>query len=272
MDRRGFLAGTGCGVAALCAGCVTGTPLSPDVRESETKTYAVDDGTTLSVHNRNGPVTVEGYDGDDVEVEVEKSARRQEAIDAAEVTATEQDGELRLETEYDGGDDESEATVSLTISCPDTVRVEAVATTHGAVEVTGVTGDATVESENGALTVTDVDGTVSLSTTNGAVEAAGLDGIGDVTTTNGAIDLEVPALSDDAEVRTSNGAIEAALSPDIDATVTADTSNGAVGAEGPEFASVERTGTSFSGTLGDGTHELDVVTVNGAISITALSN
>lgn len=272
MDRRTFLGGAGCGIAALCSGCVTGTPLSPDVTESKTQTHDLEDGTALRVQNQHGSVTVEGYDGDDVEVRVEKSARTQEALNDASVTATESDGELLLKTEYDGSGDEGHATVSLTIDCPETVRVEEALTTHGPVEVTGVTGDATVESENGSLTVENVDGTVSLSTTNGPIDAHGIGGITDAGTSNGAIDVEVPTLADDAEIRTTNGAIDAALASDLDATVTVETTNGVVDVEGPGFSSVEDDEIHFSGTLGEGTHELELATTNGAVDVTALSD
>lgn len=272
MDRRTFLSGAGCGVAALLAGCVTGTPLDFDPRASDARTFDVDDGTPLSIHNRNGPVTVAGYEGDDVALAVEKSARRPETLDTAAVSATEADGALRIETEHDGSPGDDRATVSLAVDCPPGVPVREVRTTHAPVEVTGVRGDATVASRNGPVTVTDVAGAVSLSTTNGAVEASGVEAIEGVTTANAAVDVEVPALVGDAAIETSNGGVDAALAPDVDTDVTAETTNGAVRVADLAFSSPERSGTSFSGTLGEGTHELAVETTNATVALTALTN
>lgn len=271
MDRRAFAATSGSVLGGFLSGCVTGTPLSPDVTASETRRYDVADGTALRVRNRDGSVSVEGYDGDAVEVEIRKSGRTEEALERASVTATEAGGELRIRTESDGREGERRVSVSLSIRCPETVGVAEAATTNGSVTVSDVTGDATLESENGSVTAERVDGTVSLSTTNGSATARDVGEVARAVTANGSIEVGVPELTDDATVRTTNGGIDAAITPDLDATVTATTTSGSVEVDGLDFSSVASSSGRFEGVLGDGTHALRIETTNSSIDLTALS-
>lgn len=271
MKRRSFVGGIGTALAGLLAGCVTGTPLSPDVSRSETKTYDVADGTRLGVDNRNGSVTVRSDDVDAVEVDVTVSGRTVAAIDGTTVAAEETDDVILLQTSFGDDVDASKVSVSLTVRCPDGVRVGRVRTTNGSVEVTDVAGDATVESSNGSVTAENVAGSVALGTSNGNVRAEGIDGLRGAKTENADVVVDVPALSGDTEIRTSNGSVDAALAPDLDAALTVATDHGSIDVEGLDLSSAETSETRVSGTLGDGTHELSVTTDNDDVDLTALS-
>lgn len=268
MDRRTFLAGAGCGVSALGAGCITGTPLNPDVTESETKTYDVEAGTMIGVDNRDGSVTIEGYDGDDVTVDVEKSGTR-DIVESTSLTTDEGSDSLVLRTEFDESIDDGDATVSLRVRCPRGVGVGRVRTTNGSVEVTNVAGNVLLESTNGSVTARSVDGPVALRTKNGSVTARDIGALRGAKTENAGIDVDVPALVGDTRIETDNGGVDALLAPDLDATVTATATNGSVDVERLDLSPSEPS--SVSGTLGDGTHELEIETTNGGIDLAALS-
>ncbi len=54
-----------------------------------------------------------------------------------------------------------------------------------------------------------------------------------VETLNGSIDVNVLAIDGDTEIRTENGTIDASVTPDLDATVSASTQNGHFHDDGP---------------------------------------
>lgn len=266
------MAGWGGGLLGILAGCISRTGIISDESEqrTENRTYEVGKGTHLRVHNRDGSVTVEGYDGDSVEVDITVRGPSKDALDAVSVTATQRDGELRLKTEYEDTSAARKASVSLTIQCPGDVLVQGIQTINGAVEVTGVAGDTALESENGSVTARNVDGTVTLRTTNGQITARRIGGIDGAKTSNGAIAIDVPAITEDVEIRTNNGRIEAALAPSLDVAVSATTTNGSVNSD-LDLASVQTSKTSVSGVLGEGTHDLSFVTTNASIDLETLS-
>lgn len=270
MERRRALAGAAGCLLPWLSGCLSDVSPFGDEERTENRTYDVDEGTELRVSNRNGSITVEGTDGDAVAVDVALQGPSDEALEAVSVTATETDGELRLETEHDGADADRVG-VTLTVGCPADVPVAGLETTNGSIEATDVAGDPTLESTNGALTARNVDGTVSLSTSSGAITARSIGGLAGATTSNGSIAVDVPALEDDAAVETTNGSIDAALAPTLDAAVSATTTNGSVELEDLEFSDGEVSESRVSGTLGDGTHALSLETTNGSIDLRALA-
>lgn len=272
MNRRTLVAGTAAGLVAALGGCLSRAALSGGTeRRTDERRYAVDPGTVLSVDNRNGEVIVGGHDGDEVRVDIEIEAPSKEAVNAVSVEAERSDGDLRLVTsaEYSFPD---RASVSLSVACPTSVSVDGIGTSNGPVEVTDVAGDVTVESSNGGITARGVRGTVSLSTSNGGITARGIGGLAGARTANGSIEVDVPAIDRDVEVRTENGGIDAALGTDLDAAVTASTTNGSVELHGVDLADAETGDSRVSGTLGDGAHGLTFETRNSGIDLRVLGN
>lgn len=269
MKRRTFGSGLVAGLVGSFAGCVSELPSSGEESRSGSRTYSVDADTRLSVQNQNGSVTVEGYDGDDVELDFEIRGPSSEAVDGVAVTESQTDGQLRLETKYDT--DQRRASVTLTIRCPSDVSVGQIATNNGSVEVTGVAGDVELESENGDLTARNVEGMVALTTDVGSITARDIGGVTSARTSNGSIEIDVPAIEGDVTIRTPNGSIDAALAAELDAAVSATTTNGSVELHDLDLADAKTSRTSVSGSLGDGTHDLALETTNGSIDLRALS-
>ena len=270
MKRRTFEAGLAACLASGLTGCVTDLPGFGQETRTGSRTYSVDAGTPLAVRNRNGSVTVEGYDGDAVEVDFEIRGPSSESVSAVSVTGSRTDGQFRVVTEYDT--DRRRASVALTIRCPDDVPVERVATTNGSVEVVEAAGNPTLVSENGSLTARNVEGTVALTTSNGSITARNVGSVASAKTTGGSIEIDVPAIDEDVTIRTANGNIDAALATDLDAEISATTTNGSVELHGLDLSGVETSRTSVSGTLGDGTYDLSIRTENGSIDLRPLSD
>jgi DUF4097 and DUF4098 domain-containing protein YvlB len=252
ITRRAMLASTGTALAAL-SGCVAAGD-SQETTEAETRTFDAE-GTTLEVDNVNGPITVEESDTDEIVVDLEKTGTDDER-DVTNVVSTRTDGRLTVETELDsrpfgGLLGPNTAHVSMAIQCPSDATVEHVETT------------------NGDLRVRNVAGPVEIETTNGDITASGLDSVGDVSSTNGDIDVTVLAIEDDVAIESVNGEIDAALGPDLNADVRAETTVGEVTVDG-DFGLAsddDTTGGSVSGTLGDGGPELSIESTNGGITL-----
>ena len=92
-----------------------------------------------------------------------------------------------------------------------------------------------------------------------------------VRTSNASVDVELARVATETSVETANAGIDAAVSPSLDAELTAATSNASVDVEGPEFDSVERSETEFVGTLGDGADAVSLETENAGIDVRSLS-
>ncbi|WP_049922408.1 DUF4097 family beta strand repeat-containing protein [Halopiger djelfimassiliensis] len=269
MDRRHVLAGTAGGLLTSLAGCLFELDRFEHQQRSEAKTYAVDDGTELSVDNPDGSITVEGTDEDVVEAEITVHGPSNDDVESVSIAATESDGELRLEPDTDGDVDFDRVTVGWTVTCPPDVAVARLETGSGSIEVRDVSGDPTLDTESGSLTAQNVAGAVSLSTGDGSITARNVDEIERATTEDGSIEADVAAVDGTVEISTEDGSIDAALAPTLDATVTATTEDGSVEVDGLELP--EPTDSSVSGTLGDGTHSLSLTTGDGSIELGALS-
>ncbi len=271
MERRAFVAGVTAGLGLL-GGCLSSIQIdngneTPTTR-TEQRTHDVGSETSLRVRNPNGSVTVTGYDGDTATVDIEIRGPER-SVKAVSVTADRSDEQLSVVTEHDDTDAER-ADVSLTIEYPNGSPVERFETTNGSIEVRDAAGDPELTSQNGSLSVRNVDGTVALSTDNGSITARNVGGLEDARTSNGSVDLDVPSIPGDVTVSTANGGIDAALARDLDATVTATTSNSPVELHGVELADTDDS-TSVSGTLGGSTHSLAFETNNGSIDLRLLS-
>jgi len=144
---------------------------------------------TLEVRDVEGNITVEAYDGTDVEMTVEKSlsAQNEEEMRAA-----------RHDVVLDIGDSAStihaivrypnqqtcggaggftshsgyHARYDFTIRLPRTVRLQLCTINSGVVLVSGTTGDFDVSNVNGRIAMTDVAGSGNAVTVNGAVAAS----------------------------------------------------------------------------------------------------
>lgn len=270
MERRTFVVGITSGVGLL-GGCFSPAQIDSSGQHTQTSHQSHDVGseTTLRVDNSNGSVSVRGADGSTAEIAIEICGPTKSSVEGVSVRSDRSDGQLALVTEYTDPGPER-ASVDLRISYPKDSPVGRLRTDNGPITVQNAAGDPELKSHNGRLSVNNVDGTVALSTNNGSITARNVGSVGHATTSNGSIDIDVPSVSGDVTVRTTNGAIDAALALDLDATVTASTNRTPVQLHGLDLSTGDNP-TTVSGTLGTGTHTLAFETTNGTIDLRRLS-
>jgi len=264
-SRRQVLAGGSLGVLGALAGCLA---TGRSATETVTETYEITDLSSLSLETVNGSITVDGDQGDAIEVRARKAAPTEDALESVTLESSRSDGQLTLETNHEQlpflfGPSPK---LDLEVTVPPEVRLARAKTTNGDVETRNVTGELVAGTTNGRVDVEGVDGGLSTETTNGEIHVAGVSGDVDASTTNGDIDI---ALADDGgnlSAESTNGKITIRASASLGATVSIETTNGDISVEG--FGdSTASSDSSLEMTLGDGTRRLRLETTNGDVTL-----
>jgi len=268
--RRRLLGGVGAALVAGLAGCTGATPFVGKRLEDD-RTVPIEDAAALAVEARIGDVTVRGEERDDVAVHTVKQSSSVGGDLSKLDLAVEREGDrLTLASRYTGESSLLGGTPSmdLTVRVPRSLRVAEIDASVGDVRVEDVTGDLGVDSSVGDVTIRNVEGAVTAEASTGDVRIEGASAVGDVRADVGDLDLAVSAIDGDTTFRTSTGDVDAALSPELDADLAAETSVGDVTVEGLSLGDGTRTESSVSGTLGDGGPTLRVETSTGDIRLT----
>lgn len=230
------------------------------------ETHHVEPGTVIEVYNINGDIIVSGWQENKVEINVLKKTNK-ESDELNKVTFEISAGEkLIVKTKY--LEENPKVSVTYTIKVPAHARVGTMRTSNGKIEVAGTKGDAVLQTSNGDITVEGNEGTIKAKTSNGDILIENCDKVIEAVTSNGKIKAQLNDISDeDIRIHSSNGSINLYIASDIDARVDASTSNGKVSANGLEFIKIIKSKSSLIGTLGDGSHEIDISTSNGSINL-----
>jgi len=255
--------------AMSIVGCIQPT-VAQSASEEFQQSYDVDAGTVLTVDNQNGNIIVEAWNNDDVEVYAEKVTQfGQSELDKDSIEVT-TGNEMTVKTTYTNlfwFFSPPRVTVNYRIKVPADVSVERLETTNGEISLEGTTGDATLISSNGNINVKDVDGSVDAETTNGNIKIEDVTGVTGVETSNGIITVEIPSLSSNVEIKTTNGAITVYVSEDLDADLSMSTTNGLITVHDVQLDLESSSATSVEGTMGDGGYDLTIETSNGNIDL-----
>ena len=266
MNRRALLGGVGAALSTGLAGCFGGVFGAPET-ESFENSYDVGDETVLAVGNRNGEVTVEHTDDDQLTVSGEKRASSQSALDTITVDVVTGE-QFTVEAVFESGSNFSSRSVDLTVDVPEGVTVDSAATSNGEVTVEEVTGDVAATSSNGDVAVTDVDGYVACETTNGDVRVRGTTGVTAARTSNGSVDVELLAMRDDVTCRSTNGSVTVRVGPDVVAAFRLETSRGDVEVRDLPHTVTTTRENRIEGQLRGGTSPLlRLVTTNGDVTL-----
>jgi hypothetical protein len=221
-------------------------------------------GGTLTIKGVNGSIQAGPASGDTVEVVATRRGRRNDP-DSVQIKTLEHDGGITICALYPSGDAgrpneclpgdggrmnvrNNDVNVEFVVKVPAGARLVA-RTVNGAVEATGLGGDADVETVNGSVTVQTA-GVARAETVNGSVRA-----------TLGRADW-----TSDLAFKTVNGSIHVSLPSSAAATVDAEVVNGRIESEFPvEGGRVTKR--RLTGTIGAGGRGLSLETVNGSIHI-----
>ena len=186
-------------------------------------------GNTLAIYNLNGSIRVEGYDGNEVVVEIDKtiSAKTSQILEQGKQefkVMMEQQGDSiiayisgpfdsRPNRNNRNRDDKRKIDydfdLDYTVKVPYSINLHVSTVNRGNVTVDGVTGSLAVFNVNGAIRVEKASGPSEIRTVNGNVDANFVrvpDGSSSFKTINGDINLTCPpTLSADCEFKSMHG-------------------------------------------------------------------
>jgi len=231
----------------------------------------VEVGSRVDMYTFNGDITVEWYQGTEMDLSYQKTTWRGEGeLDKVEVTVAEEGDAtiIRAEKLQEG----AQVGVDLDVRLPEGVSLGRVETSNGNVTVTGGTGDAIVDTSNGDIVFRGFAGTVRGDTSNGDIVVLG-GTLRSADTSNGEIEAEIRSVQGSRTILdTSNGNIDVYVSPQLDVKVIMDTSNGSVSVSGLPVADVWIEDSEGTATLNAGTHELVLDTSNGDVRVYGLDD
>jgi len=208
---------------------------------------------------RAAQVVVEmGHTGNHIELEYDASAH---PWDVRRYTGV--DFEVAVPATVDVEVDTSNGRVAVS----DVTGILDLRTSNGAIDVTSVVGETTASTSNGAIQVVAYDGVLHLDTSNGRIEMIGVAAAVDAHASNGGITFAGTLIDGvDHRMMTSNGRIDVTIPANASLQIDARTSNASITANLPLIGDTE--GKSWSAVLNPpATASLTLDTSNGAIEI-----
>jgi len=218
------------------------------------QTYPLEPGGSFELQNVNGPVEVEGWDRNEVEIHAIKIAKEKESdIDRVSIEIDARPNAVAVATRYPQNEG-VEVAVVYTVRVPYSAHVEHLATINGTLKVAGVQSVQDLHTVNGNIEVYEGGGSVHAHTTNGNVH------------------LELLHLLDEkgTTAETTNGSVLLAVPQDTQADLEARSLNGSFYSELPLSFEASLRPRETRGKFGKGGAPIRLNTVNGGIRVEIL--
>ena len=230
--------------------------LAGDETEVKESSYPINPDGKISLSNINGEVEVTGWDRPEVKLVTTKIASTRERLSDVNVKVTSRHDYFNVEVDYKKRKGKwvknERLQVNFKLMVPRTAFVDE------------------IESVNGSVKVDSLSNMVKVSAVNGPVRGTGLTGNINLATVNGSVLATFETLPADSEVRLStvNGSSQIFLPSNSDATIKADSLNGAISNDfGLKVKKGKYVGRNLYGSIGAGTTKVRLTTVNGSIKI-----
>lgn len=235
------------------------------------KSYALAPQSTIRIRNVSGHVKVHGYEGAAVVVEGFKVGRQRELVEIEDRSS--QDG-IDITARYPNNCN-CDAGVNFQVRVPRTVQYnfEAIRSISGDVLLQAVSGKIRAESISGEVRVLDVSGTVSASSMSGNVIIQNLSGLVSASSTSGNVEVQLLRTEGGGDMQfksiSGNVIVKVAPSLALDANVTMSTLSGRLTTDFPIEVQQMRYASGYSarGRLGAGTHNIQIRSVSGRVSL-----
>jgi len=218
------------------------------------QSYPLVPGGTFELQNVNGPVQVEGWDRNVIEIHAVKIAKENESdLDRVSIEVDAKPNDVSVVTRYPQNEG-VEVAVEYTIRVPHGARVEHIGTVNGTVKIAGVESVEELRTVNGNIEVYEGGGSVHAHTTNGNVH------------------VELSRFPDEKGMaaETTNGSVLLAVPQDTQADLEARSLNGNFYSELPFLQETASRPREMRGKFGKGGAPIRLNTVNGGIRIVIL--
>lgn len=247
--------------------CASATALlAGEVTQKFDRIYDFQPGTSLSLENENGSVTIHPWDKDAVHVvattRVEGRGEEARKILADVKINVRADGKRLIIETKTPDDDGANGFFKWLAGKHVNVEVEYDVTVPRSLPLE-------VDTVNGHVKLSDVGGKLSLSTTNGRISVSNARGTLNAETTNGGIDAELTEVAPEKmELSTTNGGIVLRVPSTLKATLHASTTNGGISSDLP-VTTKNADDNELNGEINGGGPSLELHTTNGGIQIRA---
>jgi hypothetical protein len=224
------------------------------VNKEFNQSYPLQAGGTFELQNVNGPVEIEGWDKNEIEIHAVKIAKEKESdIDRVSIDIDAKPNDVAVVTRYPQNEG-VEVAVMYTVHVPHSAHIEHLATVNGTLKVAGVDSVQDLHTVNGNIEVYEGGGSVHAHTTNGNVR------------------LEILRLEREKGMaaETTNGSVLLAVPQDTQADLEARSLNGSFYSELPLSSEMSQRPRETRGKLGKGGAPIRLNTVNGGIRIEIL--
>ncbi len=266
------------------------------------ETYEIEADTKLKVYNINGPIYINAWDKDYVEVHIIKKTKyTKDELKKVEIQIT-LDDDMIIKTEH--LERKVRVSVNYEIRIPTNMLVVYIGnvngkikldrtkgdtkliTTNGKIEVENVIGNINVETTNGKINIEDIKGDAILNTSNGAIYVENVEGYvgaetsnGKITiknvmgilgaiTSNGSIYAEIKDIKDDIKFETNNGSIELHIDENLNADIEVD--GDSIDIDNIQMDIEKSSKHHIKGKLGNGGNKISAETTNGSIELNSL--
>ncbi len=261
-------------------------PASAAEKREEIVEYTLDftPGKMLSVHARNGGITLKTWERDQVFVRAVKKAEAssgEEAEEMLETTAieiSETDSGIEIRTRHPDNKwnlfKNWNISVNYTITVPQNVRLD-LDTVNGSISIPPTTGNVKSETVNGSIKINGTRGAIDVETVNGKINLTGIIGGVKAETVNGSIEIAITEqIPDNIRAETVNGGLKLSLPSDFQGRIQAKSTIGHIDTEFPIEVKGRVSGRiskSIRGDLNGGKGpNIKLQTLNGGIDIKQL--
>jgi len=250
-----------------CSGCLFFDELpGEEVKELIEETYSINTDKSIVISTINGEITISSWNNESIHLSATKRSRYgYDDLDNARIIVSETEDEFSISIQ--NKQPTNNRAVDLVIKIPSTVSLSSVTSTNGNIHLSNTKGNTSISTINGLIIAEKIDGFVSATSTNGVINVIGSKGIDELITSNAEITAELFELRSDVQIQSTNGDIVLYTTPYLNASVDLSTTNGKISVNETIVSVSESTLTHVTGLIGSKEHSLDVLTVNGDISI-----
>jgi Putative adhesin len=242
--------------AVLSILILTVTSAAPCFAKSKdfNQSYPLEPGGSFELQNVNGPVEVEGWDRDVIEIHAVKIAKEKESdLDRVSIEIDAKPTDVSVITRYPQNEG-VEVAVEYTVHVPHGARIEHIGTVNGTLRIAGVESVEELHTVNGNIEVYEGGGSIHAHTTNGNVH----------------LELSHFLGEKGLAAETTNGSVVLAVPQDTQANLEARSLNGNFYSELPLSLESTMRPREMRGKLGKGGAPIRLNTVNGGIQIVIL--
>ena len=229
------------------------------------KSFAVNQGGTLSIDTDSGSIEIISHDQDSVDVRVEKKGRNPEDF---EVTFSNDGDDVKIVGDRKGVFSWGNSSAHFIVRVPERYNVD-LKTSGGSIELSSLNGKVDAYTSGGSIKLGQIKGSVDVKTSGGSIRVGDVAGTINAHTSGGSITAIISEQPlGDSRLTTSGGSVSAQLLASIAVDLTASTSGGRVRSEFDVNGTVKKT--RIEGKINGGGPKLILKTSGGSVKIKKL--